>query len=316
MIYLDHIEPCQDLTDEAVSFYERPLTPVETIYIYKKMSLATHPVIKTLISEKYYNFAQVPFWIETFRNVGLLIVWLAFAVLEYYSVRHFYSGSNQAGKIVLLILVVLFFCWDVIEECRQIYYIMRRVVGYKKWVMSEYKASKSNERRKTYAAIGQSSKAKYSLINKEARIFRDLPQPYKSVDNILDWLTILFQFASLLLHFIDIGNHTDTIARVSVCFVYLTVIIVWVRQLLTVNGFFPGIDLVCMLRLLGPYILKFGFLYARILIPFMLLFWAMFAGLHIPQYSMSLFWRECETLKYSVPYAGSGVFNSSSFYFT
>ena len=151
------------------------------------------------------------------------------------------------------------------------------------------------------------------MINKEARIFRDLPQPYKSVDNILDWLTILFQFASLLLHFIDIGNHTDTIARVSVCFVYLTVIIVWVRQLLTVNGFFPGIDLVCMLRLLGPYILKFGFLYAKILIPFMLLFWAMFAGLHIPQYSMSLFWRECESLKYNIPYDGVGGFNSSSF---
>ena len=151
-IYLDHIEPCEDLTDEASSFYERPLSPAETIYIYKKMSLATHPVVKTLISEKYTNFAQIPFWVETLRNLGLLIVWLAFAVSEYYALKHYYSGSNQAGKIILLILVLVFFCWDVIEECRQIYYIMRRVVGYKKWVMSEYKASKSDERRKTYAA--------------------------------------------------------------------------------------------------------------------------------------------------------------------
>ena len=45
----------------------------------------------------------------------------------------------------------------------------------------------------------------------------------------------------------------------------------------------------------------------------MLLFWAMFAGLHIPQYSMSLFWRECESLKYNIPYDGVGGFNSSSF---
>jgi hypothetical protein len=311
-IYLDHIEPCEEFNSEAL-LYQRPLTPAETIYIYKKMSLVTHPVVKTLIAEKYYNFAQVPFWVETFRNMGLLILWLAFAVMEYYSIRHYYSGSNQAGKIILLILVILFFCWDVIEECRQIYYIMRRVIGYKKWVKSEYKEYKHNDSRKTYA-IGQTNKSeKYSLINKEARIFQNLPQPYKSVDNVLDWMTILLQFISLLIHFIDIGNHTDTIARVSVIFAYLTVILVWVRQLLTVNGFFPGIDLVCMLRLLGPYILKFGSLYSRILIPFFLLFWAMFDGLHIPQSSMFSYWKECETYTFNLPYKGVGAFNSSGY---
>lgn len=86
---------------------------------------------------------------------------------------------------------------------------------------------------------------------------------------------------------------------------------VWLRQLLVVNGIFPGIDLVCMVRLIGPYIISFGFLYIRIYIPFLLLFWALYSGSRVPQEIMKTNWRECESIVYQVPYTGSQPLNIS-----
>ena len=91
----------------------------------------------------------------------------------------------------------------------------------------------------------------------------------------------------------------------------LFLILVWLRQLLVVNGIFPGIDLVCMVRLIGPYITSFGFLYMRIYIPFLLLFWALYSGTRIPQTVMNKNWRECETVVYQVPYSGPGPLNTT-----
>ena len=75
--------------------------------------------------------------------------------------------------------------------------------------------------------------------------------------------------------------------------------------MLVVNGIFPGVDLVAMVRLIGPYISSFAFLYIRIYIPFILLFWALYSGSRIPQNVMDDNWRECEAVAYNLPYAGT-----------
>ena len=49
LIFLDHVEPYENLKLNNKSKYERPLTPIETIYIFKKSNLVILPVIKTLI---------------------------------------------------------------------------------------------------------------------------------------------------------------------------------------------------------------------------------------------------------------------------
>ena len=80
---------------------------------------------------------------------------------------------------------------------------------------------------------------------------------------------------------------------------------------MVVNGIFPGIDLVCMVRLIGPYIISFGFLYMRIYIPFLLLFWALYSGARVPQEVMNKNWRECESIVYQLPYTGPQPLNTT-----
>jgi hypothetical protein len=339
-IYLDHLEPCENLfpsqnDDDKKHFknsnYERPLTPLETCYIHRKLDLVTHPVITALITAKYNDFGRLPYWIDTFKNICLLVVWTVFAIIENYSIRHYYSGSNRVGKIILLTVTILFFGWDMITEAFQIYYSYRRIAGYRKYIRVKEKHQKESQRQEnmrksgrntnrseTSAQLGTGSKNqpikmdKYSSIEKEAKIAETIPNIYNNNDNWFDWITIVSQFVSLLTHFIDMGDHNDRRARVHIIFVYFTVILVWLRQLLAVNGFAPGINLVCMLRLMGTYIIDFGILYVRIFIPFLLLFWAMYVGSQIPQSVMTQNWRECESLKYNLPYP-NGNFNRSDF---
>lgn len=318
-VYLDHVEPVENISmnNDNQSTYIRPLSPVETIYIFDKTELVIHPVIKTLIDTKYYDYAQIPFWLDTFRGIGLLAVWTAFSIFENYSIRHYYGGDNKAGKIVLLVFVFLFFVWDLIEEMRQIYYVLRRINGYKKWVKIEYEKLKQKEKfhdNTSVSNIKLSNKiTKYSLIEKEARAIEKLPVPYKRFDNVLDWIALMFQFISLLTHLIDIGDHTNTRAEIHITISYMTTIFIWLRNLLTVYGAVPGIDLVCMLRLIGSQFYRFFFLYIRILIPFLLIFWAMYGGYQIPQTIMTKYWKECETIKYSIPFDSTSSLNRSYF---
>jgi ankyrin repeat protein len=315
IVYLDHIEPVENISiNNDISTYIRPLSPVETIYIFNKTDLVIHPVIKTLIETKYYDYAQVPFWLDTFRSLGLLAVWTAFSVFENYSIRHYYSGDNKAGKIIILVFVFLFFVWDFIEELRQIYYIFKRLDGYKKWVKKEYENLKQNEKYPDNKNIKLTKKiTKYSLIEKETRVIEKLPLPYKRVDNMIDWIALLFQMISLITHLIDIGAHTNSKAEVHIIFSYLTTIFIWFRNLLSVYGAVPGIDLICMLRLIGSQFYRFFFLYIRIIIPFFLIFWTMFSGYQIPQATMQKYWKECESIKYSIPYGSENSLNRSYF---
>ena len=169
-------------------------------------------------------FRSLPFWLDTFRSLGLLGVWTAFSILENYSIRHYYRGDNMAGKIILLSFVFLFFIWDFIEEIRQIYYLLRRLDGYKKWVKSEYENLKQNEKYHDNTSVSNikltNKITKYSLIEKEVRVIEKLSLPYKRADNVIDWIALVFQLISLITHLIDIGAHTNSKAVIHITFSY------------------------------------------------------------------------------------------------
>ncbi len=205
---------------------------------------------------------------------------------------------------MLLIFVLIFFIWDVIEEILQIYFSFKRLNGFKRWAKKELKRFQLDEK-KNVPYGNNSNENEYSLIEKEARAIENLPLPYKNWDNLIDWITILFQLASLVTHFIDVSNHTNNTAQTAILLIYSTTLIIWIRNLLSVNGATPGVDLICMVRLIGSQFYRFFFLYMRIIIPFMLILWAMFGGLQIPQNVMSSNWKECESIKYSLPYYGA-----------
>ena len=128
-IFLDHLEPYENILDDNVYQFERPLTPLETIYIYDKTELVNHPVVKNLVTEKYKDFGKTIYWVHNTRSIALVILWTIFAVFEDYSTRHYYGGKNKAEKIILLGLVLLFFLWDLLGEIIQIYYVYRRILG-------------------------------------------------------------------------------------------------------------------------------------------------------------------------------------------
>ena len=186
LIYLDHIEPYENLKLNNKSKYERPLTPIETIYIYDKSNLVIHPVVKNLINKKFYDFAQLPFWIGTIRSVCLLVIWTLFSIYEDYLVKHYYNNFSRVDKILLLALVILFFVWDIIEEIQQIYFVLRRLWGYKNWVKNEYNDFKNKEKQedKNKPVVEGMKRLKYSLLDKEMRAIKSLPMPYKKVDNV------------------------------------------------------------------------------------------------------------------------------------
>jgi hypothetical protein len=186
LVYLDHIEPCENLKENKVSKYERPLTPIETIYIYEKSSLVIHPVVKTLIDQKYYDFVQYLFWIETIRSISLVVLWTVFSVYENFTIKHYYNLPIKYDKLILLIFLCFFFAWDVVEEVSQIYYAAKRLNGYRRWAHREYKNLRSNKKREdaTMPKIDHEKKLKYSLVDKEIRDIKNLPNPYNNIDNV------------------------------------------------------------------------------------------------------------------------------------
>lgn len=349
-IYLDHLEPCELNEDNLEKDrFERLLTPLETIYVNNKTELVTHPVVKALIDEKLNGYAKASLILDMIRQIGLLVLWTAFACHENYSLKHSYTRETTAGKIVLIVLCILFFLWDVVDEILQIYFTVRRLNGHKNWVIKMQekakdviidmtKRSSSNKKKNEeaneshdftkpvkYKSLDETKEKeeeennesiekqrnKYFLVEKEVRAINNISSPYKRADNIIDWMTSVIQLATLITHFIDIGQHNDLIARVHMIISTINVIVLWLRQLLVVNGLIPAANLVCMLRLLGVDIVRFGFLYIRIYIPFLLLFWVLFGGINVSEDVMSTYWKECEYVNYGIAYKGS--FNMTAY---
>ena len=281
LVYLDHVEPYEEcdtnLEEEkekeddadnkspslsifSTKMYERPLTPLETIYVFNKIDLVVHPVVRTLIDTKNDEFARNASLLELVRRVVLVVLWSTFAVYENYAIRHYYGAGDRAGKLILVIFVFCAFALDVFVECRQFYFISQRLKGYKRWVIREHRRFNdtcSNQIQVHQKAGGGGGGgvdvSKYSLIEKEFREMNNVPMPYKKVDNVYDWFVCLFQLTTLVTHLVDIGQHTNTTAQLHAVLCYSTVLLVWARWLLTVHTKLPwGCELNCMMRLIIP----------------------------------------------------------------
>ena len=242
-----------------------------------------------------------------------------------------------------MILCIVLFVWEVVEEVLQIYYTYRRINGHRKWLKVKqdeaHSALLATSRLLTRNAainhsesldvripakyekqkgIGQNEsnsiekqKTKYLQIEKDIRAINSAISPYTRVDNVIDWITASIELATLVSHFIDIGSHSDTTAKVHICISVINVIVIWLRQILIVNGIIPATNLVCMLRLMGKDILRFAFLFIRLYIPFVILFWALYSGEKVSEDVMSSRWQECEYINYEVPYTGPYSLNRS-----
>ena len=258
LVYLDHVEPYEEDDDKdnenavvcgrkwlsmffSTKIYERPLTPLETIYVFNKIDLVSHPVIRTLIDTKNDMFAHKTSLMELALRVVLVVLWSTFAVYENYAIRHYYGGSERAGKLILVILIFCAFVLDVFLELRQFYYIWHRLKGYKRWVMASMKVG------------GGVDVSRYSLIGKEFHRTNEVPMPYNKKEYVFDWFVCLFQLTTLITHLVDIGQHTNKTAQLHALLCYSTVLLMWARWLLTIHPKLPwGCELNCMMRLIIP----------------------------------------------------------------
>ena len=148
--------------------------------------------------------------------------------------------------------------------------------------------------------IKSSQTNKYSLVEKEAKAAKTIPMPYHNVDNLIDWLTCSLQLTTIVSHFVNAFDHNDIAARVQLFFIYVTLIFIWLRQLLNVNSIFPCMRLVCMIRVVCSSIFCYCFIYIRVYILFFLLFWAIYSGSHISESIMLQYWKECEYIQFKI----------------
>ncbi len=303
-VFLDHMEPCEDL-NQFENAHVRPFSPLETIYIYGKKELCTHPVVETLINVKLKSYAKIPIVFDVLKQLCLTVVWTIFACCEDYSLRHWYStgSSSFGGKVSLLIFCIIFFAWDMVDELSTLYYIYKRMKGQQKWLR--------NEVSKQQSSMENGISSKYMLIKKVKKMNKDTPSPLR-LKNVVNFMPLGPGLATLVSHFIDIGNHTDYNARIRIIIACLNVVLAWLRQLLLVTVWFVKTDfmpqmanLVCMLRLMGADILHFVLLFIRIYIPFLFLYWALFTGPKLSESTMKTYYKECETVLYGLPYNGN-----------
>jgi hypothetical protein len=221
--YLDHLEPCEDLSQYSDK-YVRPFSPLETIYIYDKKELCTHPVVETLISVKLRNYAKLPILMDVFKQLCLTVVWTIFACCEDYSIRHWYhNGNSIIWKVFLLVLCIIFFLWDIFDELSTVYFLYKRMKGQEMWLQRELI--------KQQDSIDNGTNRRYLLIRKVKKLNIDINGPLQ-FKNLRNFIPLALGIATLVSHFVDIVHHTDNNARTHIIIACLNVVMIWYETVL------------------------------------------------------------------------------------
>ncbi|CAF3799543.1 unnamed protein product [Rotaria socialis] len=131
---------------------------------------------------------------------------------------------------------------------------------------------------------------------------------YYSLNNLFDWFIYICCLVTLITHFVDVGGHTVMRARSHMYVASITVILIWFRFMVffrTVSVSFKTLrsklveiklgELVIMVRMMFDDIIRFLSVFAFLLLPYALVFYAVFGGKQIIYADYKATPKLCET---------------------
>ncbi|CAF2107529.1 unnamed protein product [Rotaria magnacalcarata] len=131
---------------------------------------------------------------------------------------------------------------------------------------------------------------------------------YYSLNNLFDWFVYICCIVTLITHFIDVGDHTVMLARSHMYVASITVILIWFRFMVffrTISISFKTLraklveiklgELVIMVRMMFDDIIRFLSVFSFLLLPYALVFYAVFGGKQIVYADYTATPKLCET---------------------
>ncbi|XP_041358930.1 transient receptor potential cation channel subfamily V member 3-like isoform X1 [Gigantopelta aegis] len=246
-------------------------TPLQVAVAYRQYELVMNLVFVKLLDVQWKAFGRRGAWINLIINFLYILVWTVIGVLVEYDKRHIYQWPTDSWRVVLWLLAVGITVWQITEE------------------LKEYARSKKAHRnavRERTREINEDLKFCHPqwpdermFLESELKTLAKLnPNYFSDYWNIFDWLCYFLLLVSIITHLVDIGFHSDEIARSHIRVMSITIILLWLRLMKNARAFSVFGPFIVMLGHMMGDMLRFTFLYCEFYIPYVCAFWMLFGS--------------------------------------
>lgn len=248
-----------------------PQSPMQVLVRFRRYDLIEHPAFLQLIKIKWEDYAMLRAVGNFFVNFFFVILWTLQGVLVEYDVRYRYDLPEQWWRIVLFVMALLLTAWQLKDELSE--YINSKTIHnlWREW------RDKELDRDLCFAHPRWPEEERY-LLDEKKTLDEQRPQYLNDLWNIFDWVVYTLLLFCIITHLVDIGYHNNTISRLHIRVMAITIILIWVRLLKNLRAFsFLGPFIVMLSHMLSD-VLRFVILYLEFFFPFACAFWMLFGG--------------------------------------
>ncbi|XP_035826485.1 uncharacterized protein LOC101851051 isoform X3 [Aplysia californica] len=246
-------------------------TPLHVVVGFRQYDLIMHSVFIRLSQVMWQRFGR--FW--ALFNLGLnflyILMWTVIGMVVEYDQRHIYTMPEDVWRIVLFLVAVLFTFYQIFEEVMDFIRSQR--------VHSEFEKKRVAEIERDLKFCHPRWPGEEKYLREEIEAIEDLkPKYFSDMWNIFDWLCYILLTVCIVTHIADVIAHSETLARLHIRIMSITIILLWLRLMKNARAF----------ALLGPFIVMLGhmlkdcarflFLYMEFYIPYLAAFWMIFGG--------------------------------------
>ncbi|XP_052264627.1 transient receptor potential cation channel subfamily A member 1-like isoform X2 [Dreissena polymorpha] len=289
---VNDVEKDQDLTVQL---------PLQVAVKYRQFDILTNQVFLMLIEKMWLQFGRWRAYGALLFNFMYIMLWTIYGVFIEYDERHDYKLPEHWWRIVLIIAAVGITVWQIIDEIREYRRLQVTHENVKKWLEQEI-----NDDMKYCHPRWPEEKA--FLETELGNVHHSVTSYFADPWNWFDWMCYSLLLAVIVTHFVDIGFHTEKIARAHIRLTAIVIIFLWLRLMKNIRAFSLLGPFVVMLGAMIKDLVKFAFLYFEFYIPYLCAFWMIFGGTKRPMTDSG------ETLKAeNVTVTGMGTFDSAMF---
>ncbi|CAH1796077.1 unnamed protein product [Owenia fusiformis] len=256
--------------EKLIKKYDAPLTALETVYLFEREDIVTHPLMAELIESKWKTGVRWWALVSFIKTLALTSIWTAIGLAIDYDIRHRYDFPAHAWRIVLLILGIALLAWEIVEDALGLFFSRKRISGWLQW-------RKAKQERYENVMAGNGDKVR--LQDKHRTDATDLaPINIKviSIRNFFDWFCYCWVLIALISHLVDVANHTEPTARIHARLGIIMVIFLWLRLIAALRICKRLFHIIQLVKLIAVDILCFLCLFTMLFFPYSFAFWAIF----------------------------------------